>query len=122
MAPHQRISTLWPCLLMVLLPVDVCSAREVQALRSVFTGHTKFAKEHRLLDVTPGKKSASTHEFGDFEQLSKSSENKVGSGGNHFYVSKTGNANFNRIQDAIDSIPEYNKQWVQIDIAAGVYQ
>ncbi|KAG0592489.1 hypothetical protein M758_1G249900 [Ceratodon purpureus] len=121
MAPYQRMFTLWSCLLMVL-SVDVCSARGAQDLRSVFTGHTKFAKEHRLLDLNSEKKSASTHDqFAGFKQTSKNSVNKVGSGGNHFYVSRTGTANFNRIQDAIDNIPEYNEQWVQIDIAAGVY-
>jgi hypothetical protein len=119
MAPHERI--LWPtCLLVLVLSVNVCLAREVQGLRSVSTGRTKFAKEHRLLlDLTLEKKSTSTtDEFGGSEQLSK----LVGSSGNHFYVSNTGNANFNKIQDAIDNIPEYNEQWVQIDIAAGVYQ
>lgn len=117
MAPHERI--LWPtCLLVLVLSVNVCLAREIQGLRSVSTGHTKFAKEHRLLlDLTREKKSTSTDEFGGSEKLSK----LVGSSGNHFYVSNIGNANFNKIQDAIDNIPEYNEQWVQIDIAAGVY-
>lgn len=73
-----------------------CSGQEVQ-------GHSKFRSFSNQVLEPDQKKDAKL-------------------GGNHLYVSKTGNANFNRIQAAIDSIPEYNEQWVHIDIAAGVYQ
>jgi pectin methylesterase-like acyl-CoA thioesterase len=43
-------------------------------------------------------------------------------GGNFISVAQTGNANFNSIQAAVDSVPENNAQWVEISIAAGVYQ
>ena len=117
MAPHKRMtSSLWPYLFIVpYVFASVCSAREMQGFRSFLTSHTKFAKEHRSLDLTL-KKWSGTDEFG------KSSENRMGSSGNDIYVSKTGKANFNSIQAAINSVPEYNEQWAQIDIAAGVYQ
>lgn len=130
MAPHERVMILSPYLLVLLLFVTICSGREVQS-------HTRFATEHRSLDLTSGKRSANTDinhvresssnedlELENFQQLEKRADHKkvVNPSGNHLYVSKTGNANFNRIQTAIDSIPEYNEQWVQIDIAAGVYQ
>jgi len=43
-------------------------------------------------------------------------------GGNFISVAQTGYANFNSIQAAVDSVPENNAQWVEISIAAGVYQ
>jgi pectinesterase len=41
---------------------------------------------------------------------------------NFISVAQTGSANFNSIQAAVDSVPENNAQWVEISIAAGVYQ
>ncbi len=43
-------------------------------------------------------------------------------GGNFISVAQTGTANFNSIQAAVDSVPENNAQWIEISIAAGVYQ
>lgn len=92
MAPHERVIVLG-----LLLFAACCSGREVQ-------GHSKYATSSSNQDLEPDEKK----------------DAKLG--GNHLYVSKTGNANFNRIQAAIDSIPENNEQWVHIDIAAGLYQ
>lgn len=94
MAPHERVIVLG---LLLFAAACNCSGREVQ-------GHSKFVRSSSNQDLEPDQKK----------------DAKLG--GNHLYVSKTGNANFDRIQAAIDSIPEYNEQWVHIDIAAGVYQ
>lgn len=47
---------------------------------------------------------------------------KLPSNTRYITVSKQGNANYNSIQQAVDSIPDYNLQWVEISIAAGNYQ
>lgn len=103
MAPHERVMMLWLDLLVLLLFVSLCSGQS----------HTKFVRgsfSNKNLEPEILRKREDHH------------TKVVNPGGNHLYVSKTGNANFNRIQAAIDSIPEYNEQWVQIDIAAGLYQ
>lgn len=132
MAPHERFQILWPCLLVLLLFAMLCSGHEVHS-------HRKFATQHRSLGITPSNSRKTGHsdvvattsskndlrDFANNQELKESEvhhKKVVNPGGNHLYVSKTGNANFNRIQAAIDSIPEGNEQWVQIDIAAGVYQ
>lgn len=38
------------------------------------------------------------------------------------YVNWNGRANFTSIQDAIDSVPFGNDQWIRVHVAAGVYK
>lgn len=127
MAPQQRFLT-WAVLGLLIL-ATVCSAREVRAEGfpyDVTTSHTNFAKGSRFDEVesikdpqlraVPGHghhKTGGHHVFHGFS-------NKAA--GNYITVSQTGNANFNNIQAAIDSIPINNNQWIEINIAAGVYR
>lgn len=37
-------------------------------------------------------------------------------------VNKNGGADFSSIQAAINSIPDYNNQWIKVQVAAGVYR
>lgn len=120
------------------------SAREIQGVMYASTTeqrHSNFAKEHNKLHLTEGfgevgRSSSSISSSSDGASSDNSGSwaasghghhhhnqfnSKVG-GSNQLTVSKTGNANFNNIQAAIDSIPVNNAQWVQITIAAGVYR
>ena len=120
------------------------SAREIQGVMYDSTTeqrHSNFAKEHNKLHLTEGfgevgRSSSSSSSSSDGASSDNSGSwaasghghhhhnqfnSKVG-GSNQLTVSKTGNANFNNIQAAIDSIPVNNAQWVQITIAAGVYR
>ena len=39
----------------------------------------------------------------------------------YIVVDKDGNGNFKTVQEAVDSVPDYNKRWVYIQINAGLY-
>ena len=139
------INAAWSMMLlgMIVLALISCevSAREIQGVTYASTTeqrHSNFAKEHKL-QLTEGfgevsRRSSSTSssdgassnnsQFWAASGHSHHHHNQFNSkvGSNQLTVSKTGNANFNNIQAAIDSIPVNNAQWVQITIAAGVYR
>ena len=39
----------------------------------------------------------------------------------YIVVDKDGNGNYKTVQEAVDSVPDYNKRWVYIQINAGLY-
>lgn len=127
------INAAWRMVLlgMIVLGLISCevSAREIQGVMYASTTehrHSNFAKEHNLQlteEVSRSSSSSTSSSDGAFSNGHRHHSHfnsKVSS--NQLTVSKTGNANFNNIQAAIDSIPVNNAQWVQITIAPGVYR